>query len=184
MKRLLLLIALPLALLAPAALGGCRRAPPPLPPAPPASPPALCNTIPNDAKPVPYTPKAGPLPAFAGGPIEDGLYRATRAEGYGDVDPNGRRMTLAVSGGGTELAWSGEMLDAAGVTSLATLRANARATATGSRLDLTTTCSSRSPSPIPARLSYTARPGTLVLGLVDAGGDFVTTYERVPDAPR
>ena len=72
------------------------------------------------------------------------------------------------------------MLDAAGATVLASIRANARVTASGNRLDLTTTCSSVSPAPIPARMAYTTRPGELVLGLVEAGGGFVTTYTRVP----
>ena len=58
-------------------------------------------------------------------------------------------MTLAVTPGGTELRWSGDLLDAAGATVLASIRANARVTASGNRLDLTTTCSSVSPAPIP-----------------------------------
>ena len=161
-------------LLAAAALAGCRRAAPP---------PPTCNTLANVATPVPFTPKAGPLPLFTGGPLEDGVYRATRAEGYGDVDHDGRRMTLAVSAGGTEIAWSGDVLDASGARVLASVRANARVSATGNRLDLTTLCASLSPSPLPAPMSFTARPGELVLGLVEAGGAFVTTYQRAPGAP-
>lgn len=153
----------------------CRRSPP------------ACNAIKNEATPVPFTAKSGPLPVLAGGPLEDGVYQATRAEGYGAVAASGRRMTLAVSAGGTELGWSGDVLDAAGATVLASIHANARVTASGNRLDLTTICSSVSPDPLPARMAYAARPGELVLGLVEAGGGFVTTYTRVPprtDTPR
>lgn len=139
-----------------------------------------CNAIKNDATPVPFTAKSGPVPVFAGGPLEDGVYQATRAEGYGAVAASGRRMTLAVSAGGTELRWSGDVLEATGATVLASIRANARVAASGSRLDLTTTCPSVSPNPLPAEMAYAAGPGELRLGLVDARGAFVTTYTRVP----
>jgi hypothetical protein len=139
-----------------------------------------CEPLPNDASPVAFAPRSGPPPTFTGGAIEDGLYRAVRVEGYGGVEPSGRRMTLAVSGNGTVLAWSGEVLGTRGETILATVRADARASATGNRLDLVTSCASVAPSPLPSQLAFTASPGFLVLGLVDARGAFVTTYVNLP----
>ena len=98
-------------------------------------------------------------------------------------------MTLVVSGhGGTELAWSGDVLDARGATPrrlAARERDTCRPREAGCAL--TTTCSSISPSPLPTAMAFTATPGALVLALVDGGGDFVTTYTRVAvktDTPR
>jgi len=146
--------------------GGCRHAGHP------------CEALANDAAPVPFTPRSGPPPVFVGGAIEDGLYRASRVEGFGGVEPSGRRMTLEVSGNGTVLAWSGDVLGTRGETTLAKVRADARASASGNRLDLVTTCSSVTPAPLPSQLAFSAQPGVLILGLVDARGAFVTTYAK------
>ncbi len=138
-----------------------------------------CEELANDAAPVPFAPRSGPAPAFVGGAIQDGLYQAIRVEGFGAVEPSGRRMTLAVSGNGTVLAWSGDVLGTRGETTLATVRADARASASWNRLDLVTTCASIAPSPLPSQLAFSAQPGLLVLGLADARGTFVTTYAKV-----
>jgi hypothetical protein len=147
--------------------GACRRATP-----------APCDALPNQAPAVPFTVVSGALPPFTGGVLEDGVYQAVRAEGYGGAAPSGRRMTLAVRNGGAELAWAGDMLDAAGTNVLASLRANATVSVAGNRLRLTTTCSSISPPPLPDAMAFSASPGKLVLAFVDGAAASVTTYAR------
>jgi hypothetical protein len=137
-----------------------------------------CNTLVNQAPRVTFTARPGPPPAFAGGAIHDGVYEAVLAEGYGAMAPRGRRMTLAVSDGGTRFSWAGELLDPTGTTATASIRADAAVTVTGRELALTTLCASVSPSPLPDRMAFTATPDRLVLGFLEATGASVTTYEK------
>ena len=150
--------------------GACHRSAPP-----------ACNAIVNRARPVPFTAVPGALPALTGGAVEDGVYEAVRAEGYGGATPSGRRMTLVVRNGGAELAWAGDLLDPTGSTATASVRANATAVVSGNRLRLTTTCSSIAPSPLPDTMAFSASPGKLRLAFVDGGAASVTTYARRAD---
>ena len=143
------------------------------------APSPTCNTIPNGAPSVPFTADPGASPSFEGGQIEDGLYFATLVEGTGTTTPAGRRLTLAVTNGGTQLFWNGDVLDGTAQDIEETFAANATATASGSTLTLTTTCASVSPSPLPASMSYTASATTLVLAVVSSSTNAaVTTYTR------
>ncbi len=140
-----------------------------------------CNAIVNQAPAVPFT-RGGRAPLLGGGAIADGLYDATRAEGFGDAPAAGRRMTLEVRNLGTRFAWAGDILDAAGANVTLSLRANANVTASGTWLALATTCSSLSPSPLPATMVFAASPNMLVLASRDEQGAVtsVTTYARRP----
>ena len=142
-------------------------------------PAPICNAIPNGAPSVPFTADPGAPPSFEGGQIEDGLYFATVVEGTGTTTPAGRRLTLAVTNGGTQLFWNGDVLDGTAQDIEETFAANATAIASGNTLALTTTCTSVSPSPLPASMSYTASATTLVLAFVSSSTNTaVTTYTR------
>jgi hypothetical protein len=140
-------------------------------------PSPTCNAIANGAPSVAFTAEAAAPPAFTGGQIADGLYFATDVVGYGTVTPAGRRLTLAVTGGGTAFFWNGQVLDGTAEDIEETFAANATATASGSTLTLITTCASVSPSPLPTSMDYTASATTLALAvLTGAGNAAVTTY--------
>jgi hypothetical protein len=115
---------------------------------------------------------------MTGGPLEDGVYVATRADGYGAATPSGRHMTLEIRDGGTRLAWAGEILDAAGGGNGTAVRVNAVVRVAGNSLAITTTCSSVSPSPLPDVMRFAATPGTLRLAFVEGETASVTTYTR------
>jgi hypothetical protein len=144
-----------------------------------ALPAPACNAIANGAPSVAFSAETGAPPAFSGGQIADGLYFATEVGGYGTTAPAGRRLTLAVTGGGTAFFWNGQVLDGTAQDIEETFAANATATASGSTLTLTTTCASVSPSPLPASMGYTASATALVLAVSTGAGDAaVTTYTR------
>ena len=138
-----------------------------------------CNTVTNGAPSVPFTADPGSPPTFAGGPIEDGLYFATSVDGYGTASPAGRRLTLAITGSGTQFFWNGAVLDGTAQDIEETFAANATGSASGSTLTLTTTCASVSPSPVQASMSYTASATALLLAAVGGSSSAtVTTYTR------
>jgi hypothetical protein len=142
-----------------------------------AVPSPICNAIANGAPSVPFSAETGAPPMFTGGQIVDGLYFATEVGGYGTTTPAGRRLTLAVTGGGTAFFWNGQLLDGTASDIEETFAANATATASGGTLTLTTTCASVSPAPLPASMGYTASATTLALAvLTGAGNAAVTTY--------
>jgi hypothetical protein len=138
----------------------------------------MCNTVSNDARAVPFTAATGTPPAPGGGTLVEGVYFATRAEGYGSATPAGRRLTLVILGGGTRMLWAGDVLDAAGGTTTLSFRATAAVTVSGSHLNVSTTCSSISPPPLPAVLAFTASGDQLVLSAETGGATSVTTYQR------
>ena len=107
--------------------------------------------------------RTGTPPTPMGGAIRDGVYVATAAEGYGAVSPAGRRLTLAVTGGATQILWTGDVLDGAGATVTLTFTANTHITASGNQIAFTVDCASMSPSPIPASLTYTATSDQLIM---------------------
>jgi hypothetical protein len=138
-----------------------------------------CNMLTNGAPSVPFTANPGSPPTFAGRAIQDGLYFATTVEGYGTAAAAGRRLTLAITGGGTQLFWNGDVLDGTAQNIEETFAANATAAPAGSTLTLTTTCASVSPSPLPPSMSYTASATALVLAVLNGGTNVaVTTYTR------
>jgi hypothetical protein len=140
-----------------------------------------CNTAPNGAGAVPFTAVTGTPPAPGGGVIVDGVYRSVRAEGYGSVAAAGRRITIVVVGNGTQMLWTGEVLDATATTTTLSFAANAAVTpaaGTSTRIQLDTTCSSAATSPLPAALDFTATPSQMVLSLSSSAGTSVTTYQR------
>jgi hypothetical protein len=142
-----------------------------------ATPSPTCNAIANGAPSVAFSAATGTPPMFTGGQIADGLYFATEVDGYGTTTPAGRRLTLAVTGGGTAFFWNGQVLDGTAQDIEETFAANATGTAAGSTLTLTTTCASVSPSPLPASMSYTASATRLALAAsTGAGNVAVTTY--------
>ena len=145
----------------------CKRKPPP------------CNAVANRAAAVPFSPGTA-APMLAGGTIADGVYHATRAEGFGDAPPAGRRMTLEVSNRGRNFSWAGDVLDAAGQTVTATVTANATISVSGTWLAVTTTCPTEGPSPLPGTMVFSATPTTLILAARDEQGAVtsVTTYTR------
>lgn len=149
--------------------------------------PPTCNMLTNSAPSVPFTADPGSPPAFGGGAIEDGLYFVTTVVGTGTTTPTGRRLTLAITGGGTQLFWNGDILDGTAQNIEETFAANTRASSSGSTLSLTTACASVSPSPLPASMGYTATAGTLILGVTTSSTNTaVTTYTRqgcVPSPP-
>jgi hypothetical protein len=138
----------------------------------------VCNGAVNSAHAVPFTARTGAPPVPSGGPIVDGVYVSTATEGYGAVTPAGRRITLVVLGGASQILWTGEVLDATAATVTLSFAANTHASATGNQLAFTVDCSSTSPAPIPAALTYTATAGQLVLSLANGANTSVTTYTR------
>ncbi|HVR60895.1 MAG TPA: hypothetical protein VMU50_03300 [Polyangia bacterium] len=152
--------------------GGC--------PAPPdvILPPPRCNSVANGAHAVPFTARTGTAPVPAGGPIRDGLYVSTASEGYGAIAASGRRVTLAVIGGATEMLWTGEVLDASAATVTLSFTADTRIAASGNQIAFTVDCVSASPSPIPAALTYTADGDQLILSRAEGADVAVTTYTR------
>jgi hypothetical protein len=137
----------------------------------------------NGATAIPGTTGTGAAPTPVGGVIADGLYEATKTEIYGGAVSGGRRLTLVIMGGGTRILWAGEVLDATGASVTLSFRADTAVSATGSRLAITTTCVSTTPSPIPAALDFTATPQSLVLSLATGATTAVTTYTRRGCAP-
>jgi hypothetical protein len=139
----------------------------------------ICNAVPNGAPSVAFTADPGSPPSFIGGAVQDGLYYVTAVDGYGSAIPAGRRLTLAITGGGTQLFWNGETLDGTAQDIEQTYAANATASVSGSTLTLTTTCASVSPSPLPASVSFTATATTLALAsVISASNVSVVTYTR------
>lgn len=147
------------------------------PPALTAAAPA-CNTVVNSAHAVPFTARTGTPPTPIGGTILDGVYVSTATEGWGAVSPAGRRITIVVLGGATQMLWTGEVLDATGAAVTLSFAANAHAAATGSQIAFTVDCSSSTPSPIPPALMYTATSTQLILSLNNGADSSVTTYTR------
>jgi hypothetical protein len=147
-------------------------------------PPALtaaaraCNSVVNSAHAVPFTARSGTPSTPMGGVILDGLYVSTATEGWGAVSPAGRRITIVVLGGGTQMLWTGDVLDATGATVTLSFAANAHAAASGNQIAFTVDCSSSSPSPIPPALTYTASATQLILSLLNGADTSVTTYTR------
>jgi hypothetical protein len=137
-----------------------------------------CNRVVNTAHAVPFTARTGAPPAPSGGPIADGVYVSTAAEGWGAVAPAGRRITIVVTGGATQMLWTGEVLDANGAAVTLSFAASTRTAAAGNQLTFTVDCSSTSPSPIPPALTYTATSEQLRLSLTTGADTSVTTYTR------
>jgi hypothetical protein len=137
-----------------------------------------CNRVVNTAHAVPFTARTGAPPAPSGGPIVDGVYVSTAAEGWGAVAPAGRRITIVVSGGATQMLWTAEVLDAAGAAVTLSFTANARAAAADNQITFTVDCSSTSPAPIPPSLTYTASADRLILSLSQGADTSMTTYTR------
>jgi len=163
---------LPAALLILSAAGACKRKPP------------ACNEIPNDAPAIPFSAESS-APQLGGGVIADGVYHATRAQGFNDAPAAGRRMTLAVSNHGHTFEWSGEVLDAAGKKVIETVSATANVSVSGTWLAVTTTCPAQGPSPLPGTMVFSATPTTLILAARDDQGTItsVTTYKRRTGTP-
>jgi hypothetical protein len=140
-----------------------------------------CNTVASDGAPaVPFTARTGMPAPSTGGAIRDGLYFATRAEGYGNAPQTGRRLTLVVTtGAATQLLYAGDVLDAAGMTPTSSFRVNATVSSlSGAQIGLTTVCSSMAASPLPSMLGYTASATELVFTLVNGNDASATTYTR------
>jgi hypothetical protein len=137
-----------------------------------------CSTLANSASPIPFTAGVGQPPTPAGGTLNDGLYHATRVEGFGNASASGRRLTIAVIGGGTQFIWAGEVLDAMAMTTVLSFRADTHVAPAGTQIGFTVDCSSSTPSPIPPSLDYTATGDQLVLQLTSNGATSVTTYTR------
>jgi hypothetical protein len=137
-----------------------------------------CNRAVNSAHAVPFAARTGSPPAPAGGVIVDGVYVSTATEGYGAITPSGRRITLVVLGGATKMLWTGDVLDAAGVTVSLSFAANTTMSASGNQITFTVDCASTSPSPVPPALTYTANPTQLILSLTKGADTAVTTYAR------
>jgi hypothetical protein len=138
-----------------------------------------CNTVSNSgAQPIAFTMRTGTPPAPAGGTILDGLYYATRAEGYGNVTASGRKLALVVAAGATQLLFGGDVLDATATTTTLTFHTNATASVSGTSIALTPTCSSVSPPPLPPSLAYTVSGSDLALALINGSDVSITTYTR------
>jgi hypothetical protein len=142
------------------------------------APSPACNTVTNGATAIPFTTGTGTPPTPAGGTVVDGVYYATQASGYNGATPAGRKLTIVILGGGTQMLWAGQVLDATGTTSALTFTANATASASGTQIAMSTTCMSTTMSPLPAALDYTATANQLVLSLTTNGATSVTTYTR------
>jgi len=140
----------------------------------------VCNTVTNNAPSVPFTTGTGTPPALNGGAIADGLYEATKAEGFGTVTPSGRRLTLVILDGATQMLWSGDVL----ATVLSSFTANATMAVSGNQITITPTCSSTTPAPLPPAVTYQSTATELRLALIDSGGNgAITTYTRRGCAP-
>src|SRR5260221_14208246 len=137
-----------------------------------------CNRVVNTARVVPFTARTGAPPAPLGGPIADGVYVSTAAEGWGAVAPAGRRITIVVTGGATQMLWTGEILDANGAAVTLSFAVRTRTAEAGNQLAVTVGCSSSSPSPIPPTLTYTATAQQLLLSLTNGADTSMTTYTR------
>jgi hypothetical protein len=137
-----------------------------------------CNSVVNSAHAVPFTARTGTPPTPAGGTIRDGVYVSTATEGWGAVSAAGRRITIVVLGGATQMLWKGDVLDATGATVTLSFAANAHIAATGTQIAFTVDCSSSTPSPIPPALTYTATASQLILSLNSGADSSVTTYTR------
>jgi hypothetical protein len=142
------------------------------------SAPPICNSVVNSAQAVPFTARTGSPPVPSGGAIADGVYVSTMIEGYGAVPPAGRRITIVVLGGATQIFWTGEVLDATGANVTVSFAANTHASASGNQIAFTVDCTSTSPSPIPPGLTYTATADRLILSLTNGADTSVTTYTR------
>jgi hypothetical protein len=138
-----------------------------------------CNIVVNNATAVPFTQGTGTPPTPAGGTIRDGLYEATRAEGYGGATPAGRRLTLVVLNGATRFFFAGEVLDAAGTQTTLDFRVNATASVSGTRVVFTAvSCMSTATSPLPPALDFTDSGDNLIMALTSGATTSVTTYTR------
>ncbi|HEY2728716.1 MAG TPA: hypothetical protein VGK52_02175 [Polyangia bacterium] len=137
-----------------------------------------CNLVVNTAHAVPFTARTGAPPTPTGGPIADGVYVSTAAEGWGTVAPAGRRITIVVTGGATQMLWTGEVLDPNGGAVTLSFAASTHAAAAGNQVTFTVDCSSTSPSPIPPALTYTATSEQLLLSLTTGADTSMTTYTR------
>ncbi len=136
---------------------------------------SACNTVPNTAPAVAFTDGAGDRPTFVGGTIVDGLYQASKVEGWNISTKMGRQMTLVAAERGTKLFWSGDVL--AG-SARANLKAITNVVPSGNQLAATVLCR-QGQGAIPATMSYTATPTQLVLAAGQDDALTVTTYTRV-----
>lgn len=134
-----------------------------------------CNTVPNTALAVAFSDGAGERPTFTGGTIVDGLYQASKVEGWNASNKMGRQMTLVVAEQGTKIFWSGDVL--AG-SDRANLKAITTVAPSGNQLALTVLCL-QSQAAIPATMTFTATPTQLVLAAAQNDALTVTTYTRV-----
>lgn len=137
----------------------------------------MCNTLANSAALVPFTPQTGAPPAATGGIIRDGIYEATRAEGFGTAPAAGRHITVAILEGATLWLWNGEVLDAAGTQATSSFRVNAAVTIAGTVVTFQTTCMSGPSSPLPAALNFSVAGDDLLL-FQDGPNAAATTYTR------
>jgi hypothetical protein len=138
-----------------------------------------CNTVNNSGAPaIPFTMRTGTPPAPTGGAIQDGLYYATSAQGYGNVTPSGRKLALVVAAGATQLLFGGDVLDATATTTTLTFHANASASVSGNNIVLAATCSSVNPPPLPPSLAYSVSGSDLALALINGNDVSITIYSR------
>jgi hypothetical protein len=109
------------------------------------APTPMCNRAVNNARAVPFMARTGSPPVPSGGPIADGVYVSTAAEGYGATTPAGRRITLVVLAGATKMLWTAEVLDATGATVSLSFTANTDMQVSGNQLSFTVGCASVQP---------------------------------------
>ncbi len=134
-----------------------------------------CNTVPNTAVAVSFTDGTGDPPAFTGGTILDGVYQATKVEGWNPVSRTGRRFTIVVAEQGKKLFWSGDVLTE---TESVSLKAITTAATSGNQLTQAALCLQGAVG-IPNTMSYTATPSRLVLAATQGDALLVTTYTRM-----
>ena len=137
-----------------------------------------CSNIANGAPAVPFTQGTGAAPTFTGGTLRDGLYHATRAEGFGTTTGSGRKLTLLVLDGGTQFLYGGEVLDAAGGQSVGLVRMNATGAASGSSIAFSVTCMAPGTASLPTTLDYTVSGNDLIMGTTNGSVTSITTYTR------
>jgi hypothetical protein len=149
-----------------------------------------CNNLPFPTTRVPFTVGAGSAPSFTGGTLVDGLYAASKAEGWGVTAGSGRQMGIVIGNGGKTLLWFGQTLNQdgsgdvdAGTAGLYWLRGNYDlSVVSGNTLELIQTClDPASTTRGPDQLLYTATAGTppqLLLANAASPSAAVTTYER------